>query len=284
MLNTENDRFIDKRMILAGHTYLGRSVGGEETCHQFPSLKLAFDIGYAPLSATSIPTLWISHGHDDHCGGLARHAIRRHGRKLDVPIYYVPSEYIEDVRDMIQVRDNLSRGYTSHELRSIKEGDEIELAPDYTMKAFRAFHRIPCLGYALWRSRKKLKSEFQGKSQAEIVAAKRSGIEVQETISLPEVVFCGDTRIEVVETYDFVRTAKVLILECTMLDVEDSSVDKTRKAGHIHLDEIIERADLFQNQTLMLTHFSARYSSRDVQRILNTRLPVSLKERVVALL
>ena len=51
-----------------------------------------------------------------------------------------------------------------------------------------------------------------------------------------------------------------MILECTFLD-DRVSVAECRAKGHVHLDEIVERADLFENEAILLTHFSARYSA-----------------------
>lgn len=289
MMTYETDRFNDVDLSVGSYAYRGRSVGGEETCHQMPGLPglvgkgICLDIGYAPLSATSVGTVFVTHGHDDHVGGLARHAIRRHGRSLDEPRYFVPSEYADDVRKMIDLRDQVSRGRTSYKLDAIREGDEITLNAEYRVRAFRAFHRIPCLGYAVWRQRKRLRPEWVGRAGADIAAAKRAGEDIEIRVDMPEVVYCGDTKIEVVEQYEFVRKARVLLLECTMLD-DRVTVADTRRAGHVHLDEIIERADLFENEVLMLTHFSARYSASEAWKILDERLPDKLKARVVPLL
>jgi ribonuclease Z len=75
----------------------------------------------------------------------------------------------------------------------------------------------------------------------------------------------------------------VLILEATFLD-DLVSVRRARETGHVHLDELIERADLLQNEAIVLTHFSMRYSPAEVREILARRLPASLRDRVIPLL
>jgi ribonuclease Z len=62
------------------------------------------------------------------------------------------------------------------------------------------------------------------------------------------------------------------------------SVEKARSKGHVHLDEIAERADLFENEALLFTHFSSRYQPYQIERALDRRLPPHLRERVHALL
>ena len=61
-------------------------------------------------------------------------------------------------------------------------------------------------------------------------------------------------------------------------------VAKARGSGHIHLDELIERADLLQNEAILLTHFSARYSDQQIVAALDRRMPKHLRERVTPLL
>lgn len=53
-------------LCVEGYQVEGISIGGQETCIIFPTLKLAFDIGRCPQRAISQDFLFISHGHMDH--------------------------------------------------------------------------------------------------------------------------------------------------------------------------------------------------------------------------
>jgi ribonuclease Z len=86
-----------------------------------------------------------------------------------------------------------------------------------------------------------------------------------------------------VEREAVVREARVLVLECSFLD-ERVSPASARAMGHVHLDDVIERAELFRNEAILLTHLSARYRTEEVLEILGRRLPASLKDRVVPFL
>jgi ribonuclease Z len=141
---------------------------------------------------------------------------------------------------------------------------------------------VPCQGYALTQRRKKLRPELAGLPGAEIHRRRLAGEEVTEELETVEVAFTGDSLIEVVDREPLVRTAKLLIIEVTFLD-ERVSVESARSKGHIHLDEIVARADLFENEALLFTHFSARYDAADIARILDARLPPGLRERVTPL-
>ena len=66
----------------------------------------------------------------------------------------------------------------------------------------------------------------------------------------------------------------------------DERVDRAQaeESGHAHLDEWIERAELFENEVIAFGHFSSRYSAKQVREILERRLPANLRERVHPLL
>jgi ribonuclease Z len=57
-----------------------------------------------------------------------------------------------------------------------------------------------------------------------------------------------------------------------------------REYGHSHLDELIAHADAFQNEAILLIHFSARYRRADIVDALARKLPPSLQGRVTPLL
>jgi len=59
------------------------------------------------------------------------------------------------------------------------------------------------------------------------------------------------------------------------------SIETARAGCHIHLDEILERADRFQNQHLVLMHLSQLYRPEEVPRILDARVPAELRARIV---
>ena len=73
--------------------------------------------------------------------------------------------------------------------------------------------------------------------------------------------------------------SRILITEMTFFRPEHRK-EKIHKFGHMHLDDIIERADRFQNELIILAHFSTRYHERQVENAVGQRLPSVLKERV----
>ncbi|MCZ6599164.1 MAG: MBL fold metallo-hydrolase [Planctomycetota bacterium] len=269
---------------LAGIRIEGISIGGIETCLYLPGLKLAFDIGRCPAEVVKSPTILFTHAHVDHMGGVVNHAATRALRHMPPPTYVVPHEDVEAFRDLFDVWRRLDRSDLEHHLVPLGPGEEHELGNDLVARPFHSPHRAPCQGYGLWRRRRKLKPEYRDLPGDEIRRLRvDENLEVTETLETPEVAFTGDAKIEVVEREAVVRTARVLIMEVTFVD-DRVSIEQARAKGHIHLDEVAQRADLFENEALLLTHFSSRYKPDEILQALDRKLPSSLRERVTPLL
>ena len=58
----------------------------------------------------------------------------------------------------------------------------------------------------------------------------------------------------------------MLLLECSFLFPEDR--DRAREYAHIHLDDILARVERFENEAVVLTHFSQRYSPEEIREAL----------------
>jgi len=272
-----------ERIQVGGVELRALSVGGLETCHWIPRWKVAFDIGRCPLEVVDCRTLLFTHAHMDHLGGIAYHTATRALRRQPAPRYVVPPHCAADLERLFDAWRALDRSDMPHELVPLAPGEEIRLANGLLARPFAAPHSAPCQGYGLWSQKEKLKPEYAGLDGRELARLRREGVALGTRVETPELVFTGDTLIEVVEREEVVRRARVLVMECTFID-ERVGVRDARSKGHIHLDEIAERAELFQNEAILLTHFSARFRPGEILRALDERLPPSLRARVTPLL
>lgn len=261
----------------------GLSVGGVETCIDLPRQKLVFDIGRCPREALARPTVLFTHAHMDHMGGVAYHAATRALQRMAPPTYVVPRENAEAFAELFAVWRRLDRSELAHTLVPLAPGEEWPLTNGWIARPFRAPHRVPCQGYALYSRRRKLRPELAGLPQEAVRERALAGESPTVEVETLEVAFSGDTRIELLEREPQVCRARLLILETTFLD-ERVSVEECRDKGHVHLDELAERAHLLHNEAVLLTHFSARYTPDEVRRRIAERLPATLASRVHALL
>lgn len=270
-------------MKLAGIDVRAVSIGGVETCIDLPAHKIAFDVGRAPDFAVAREVVAFTHAHVDHLGGVAWHCATCALHRLPPPTYLVGHENAQALADLFAVWRRLDRSTLAHTLVALGPGEDWRHPRGYLVRPFRSVHRAPCQGYAIVARRKKLDPRFAGASHEEIAAARARGEDVAIPQDVVEVAFPGDTTIAVVEREELVRTARLLVLECTFVD-DEVTPEESRAMGHVHLDDIAERADLFANEAILLTHFSPRYSPARIEAMLARKLPPHLLVRVTPLL
>jgi ribonuclease Z len=262
------------------YTVRGVSVGGVYTALNVPELDVAFDVGLAPRSFAGVKTLMLSHGHVDHAGALPTllgiRALHGHPTPLRV---VMPAEIVDDVQATLTAMTALQRYPLAIHAIGLNHGDEVALRPDLLVRAFRTFHPVPSLGYQLVRRVKKLKPEHRGMAGPEIANRRAAGEDLFDTFDHLELAYATDTLIQVVDHSPEVLASSVLIMECTFLD-ERKAIADARAGCHIHLDEVIERAEKFANQHVVLMHFSQLYRPDEIAGILDRRLPPELRKRV----
>lgn len=268
---------------LAGLTVRATSIAGMETCIEVPTWRLCFDIGRGPGTAVRYRRVFFTHGHVDHTGGIAHHCGTRAMRKQPPPEYVIDHEHADGLEAVLQGFRQLDRSDLPCTIRAVGPGDVVALSKKRRVRAFRAYHRVPVLGYALEEDRHVLHPDLVGLPGTAIAEARADGREVRQVQTETALVFCGDTTIEVVEREAVVREARRLVLEVTFLD-DQVSPERARETGHVHLDDVAERADLFENEAILFTHFSHRYSAGQIVDLLDRRLPARLRSRVTPLL
>lgn len=268
-----------KSLTHAGLTVEGYSRAAVQSYWRVPELKLGFDMGGSPWSFMGTQTFFISHAHLDHMCALPAYVARRRMMKMEPPTLYVPEETVEPVERMLRAWQRLDRGRMRCELIGVKPGDEFDLSREHVLTVFNTKHTVPARGCIVWDRRRKLRAEYQQLSGEEIRDLRYSGVEVSAEVRVPLVCYCGDTAPAGLDADPAVYEAKILITEMTFFRPEHRK-EKIHKFGHTHLDDIIDRADRFQNELIILAHFSTRYQESQVRRAVERRLPKELRDRV----
>jgi ribonuclease Z len=274
---------VDMDYNLAGIPVRGHSVGGFETWIHLPAMGVSFDIGRASDASLACDTILFTHSHIDHLGGIATHAAARALRGMRPPTYVLPPHVIPHVEALLDAWRSLDGGDLPCNLVPIGVGGQFEIKNRYFARPFPAIHRGKAQGYVISEFRDKLLAKYRGLPGQEIKRLREQGDTIYDRTETPLVAFTGDSCIDVIDREEGLRRARLLILEVTFID-DRVSVDSAREKGHVHLDEVIERADLFENQAILMTHFSSRYNAARIREVLAERLPESLKSRVTPLL
>ena len=263
----------------AGLTIEGYSRAAVQSYWRIPELKIGFDLGAQPWDFMGTPTWLLTHTHLDHIAALPVYVARRRMMRMEPPRIYLPAVAVEDVRKLLLVMQRLDRGRQLCELVGVEPGGEIELSRDHVISVFATTHTIPSVGYLVWERRNKLKEEYHGLPGERIRDLRLSGTEVTREVRTPLLAYTGDTNPAGLDAYPPVFQAKVLITELSFIRASHRR-DKIHKFGHMHLDDFLERADRFQNELIICAHLSTRYHPQEVRRVVEARLPPSLRERV----
>jgi ribonuclease Z len=260
-------------------TIEGYSRAAVQSYWRIPELRIGFDLGAQPWDFMGTSVWAITHGHLDHIAALPVYIARRRMMKMEPPQIYLPAEIVSGVELLLRSFSRLDRGRLPCELIAVSPGDEIELSRELVMTVHRTTHSVPSVGYLIWERRNKLKPEYQGLTGPEIRDLRLSGTAVSAEMRMPLVAYTGDTSPGGLDNNpDFLR-AQVLITEMTFVAPKHRR-EKIHKHGHMHLDDFVARQELFQNELVIVGHFSVRYNAKQVMRAVEKKLPGLLNDRL----
>lgn len=260
-------------------TIEGYSRAAVQTYWRIPELKVGFDLGGQPWSFMTTPTFFVSHAHLDHIAALPVYVARRRMMKMEPPTIYLPADSVDAVHALLRAFQRLDRGRMPVNLVALEPNTEVELSRELVVSVFPTQHTIPSLGFLVWERRKKLKPEFAELAGDQIRDLRLSGVEVTGEVRVPKVAYMGDTSPGGVDGFPDVYKAEILIIEMTFV-APNERPERIHKYGHMHLDDILARADRFQNEVIVASHFSTRLPGDVIQRIVERKLPESLRSRL----
>lgn len=261
------------------YTIRGVSIAGVHTSLLVRELGCLFDAGIALRSLAGAENIFLSHGHADHSGALVALLGIRGLMRMRPPRVYLPAEIAEPVQAALDIFARVQRYEFKLTLVPMRPGDERSLRPDLSVRAFRTQHTGPSLGYQFFTRVPKLKPEFRDLPGREIGARRRRGDPLFDFEERHLLAYATDTLLDVLEATPTLATTRVLILECSFLDGR-KDIAASRAGGHVHLDELLQKAAYFENEALVLMHFSQMYSPAEVHGILEQRCPPELWKRV----
>jgi ribonuclease Z len=252
-------------------TLIGRSRAGDGTGFAIPELKWMFDVG-ARVQTWKPGIIFLTHTHADHV-----HYLTHVGDESNPPTVYLPEEaapfvqaYLVAYRQMTDCKVTMMTMTTEEEenegrgscvLRPTKPGEDIVIqqgGSDYVVRTVAMDHRVPCLGYSIFKKIRRLKEEYIGMPGAEIGRLRRQGVEVT-VVSHEEPLLCfmGDTTAVALERHpELLRQHR--FIECSFID--DASRDNAVTTKHMHWEDLRPHVEAHPDTMFLLTHFSLKYS------------------------
>lgn len=263
----------------AGLTIEGYSRAAVQSYWCVHELKLGFDLGAHPWDLMGIPNWLISHGHLDHIAALPLYIARRRLMKMEPPRLLMPAVAVDPVKQMLRAFTALDRGKFPCRIVAMQPGQRYELSRELVVEALPMAHRIPALGYVVFDRRKKLRPELAGLTESEIRDRRLAGEEVTYEVYKPLIGYTGDTSPAGLDNNPVLYECRILITEMTFLSSEHR-LDFVHRNGHMHLDDFVARQERFQNELIIASHVSTRYSRPQAERLLERKLPDRLGGRL----
>ena len=257
---------------------IGRTISGVETLIAIPQWSLAFDTGRSPDFAFSMNTVALSHWHLDHSGGLASILGLRCLHTHPPLQIIVPYEKFDESESFLSHLKSISQTEIQYILKTADT--PVHIKNDFFIRALPSFHCTPATGYLVSHHKHRLKNEFQGRTEAEIIKAKRQGLSVEEKVVEPLLAYSGDSKWEFFET-EAVK-ARHLIMECSFFS-DKSDYEKVRRFGHTHILDWQDHAEKIESETVIMIHTSLRYNREDIETACRKYLPKTLLDRLIIL-
>ncbi len=255
-------------------TIEGRSRAGHETWFRIRDLGVMLDLGRGADAAIGISNIFITHAHLDHAAGIAFYAGQRQLHRMTGGRVWVPAEAADGFREILRAWERLTNTrFDDVEILGISAGDVIRIGRTLEVRAHAATHRVAANAYEIVEVRHHLKEE--GLTQEEI---RRRRAEVIEEYRVPLLFYTGDTDRGILETCDALYRAEVLMIECSF--VFDGHRERAATYRHIHFDDIADFAERFENELVVLTHFSRRYGRAEIRDEIARRCPAVLRDRL----
>lgn len=251
---------------LGGIRLLGFSLAGEESVVAAPELNVCFDVGRAPREIISVDHVLLTHGHMDHAAGLAYYFSQRNFIGTAPGTALVPAALDRPIRELMRVWGDIEGHVSPANIVPMNPGEQFEIRRGLVARTFALSHGVPALGFTIIDVRLKLKPELADKTGPELVELKKQGVEIQYTLEVPLVTYCGDTAEGPFLELDMVRKARVLILECTFFDPDH--IRRAKAGKHMHARDLARILPRLDNEFVLLTHVTRRTALRHARQTL----------------
>jgi ribonuclease Z len=252
-------------------TITGFSTALFSTWYFIEELNLLFDCGDGLMAgllqkSRKIDHVFISHADRDHLSGLLQ--FNQLNAREGFPIIHYPKDCgsFGALESFTQKFDPHAKGTL---WQPVIDKEIIWIKKDIYVQAIRNNHvattpdKHKSLGYKVVQVKSKLKHQYSQLKPLEIKALieHQSKEATHETVESILIAYSGDTPCE---NFEHWNNAKVLIHEATFIDYIIDSNTKVNRNKHSKLEDVIRSASEIKLGSLILGHFSSRYSDSEI--------------------
>jgi ribonuclease Z len=173
---------------------------------------------------------------------------------------------------------------TGTQWQPIDNGEKVYMKDKLYVQAVRNNHVqaqpeiIKSLGYRITEVKSKLKPEYLTLSQEELkrLVNERGKEALTASVETTLLTYTGDTPVDEPEKWN---NTKILIHESTFLDAQEEESSNSKRNLHSKLQDVLYMAANLNIETLILGHFSSRYSHEEIDENIK-RLCKELKIKI----
>lgn len=235
-------------------------------------LGLLFDCGDGVCAgllqkARKVKHVFISHADRDHLTGLTQ--FQQLNGRPGLHIHYpADAGSFPALAEFLARFDPHVTGTNWHPL-SVEE--EVQIRSDLVVRAIENSHvqtnrgQLKSVSFAVESVSRRLKTEFQGLPGRRIAELRKQlgSDAMTDDARTVELIYSGDTPVETDGRY---QNANVLIHEATFLTAAEIEPDNPHRNKHSSLDTVMEMVADSNIGTLVLGHFSSRYSREQIDQ------------------
>lgn len=208
--------------------------------------------------------VFVSHAHADHCGGLFAHARSRFAAQHAAK-YLVPKSAMEQMLVAKKAFEEMDGHELKMEFVEVEPGVRINIGKGLIVECVPTEHRVPSVGYLIYRSEKHVKPEYASLSAEEKAELGRAGVKLSEATEVLEISYSGDTTAQGLDPRIF--QAQLAIVECTFITEREAHLaQQTQHVLLSELEQVVAGSNANPDCQLLLMHFSARYSASQITR------------------
>ncbi|NQZ35077.1 MAG: RNAse Z [Crocinitomicaceae bacterium] len=232
-------------------------------------LGVLFDAGDGVTSgllqkSRKIKYVFISHADRDHLTGLIQ--LNQLNAREGFPKIYYPADCgTFPAMKAFQLKfDPHTKGAEWHEL---VDKNRIEIRKDLYVECIRNEHVQAApgvsksLSFKIFQTKQKLKSEYLNSKNIKGLIDEKGRENIMETIHTNIFSYSGDTP---VDNYEKWNNSQILMHESTFLEDSEDNIIESKGNKHSKLNEVLLMASKTNIQTLILNHFSSRYSKEEI--------------------
>lgn len=220
-----------------------------------------------------VRTIAVSHADRDHLNGLPQF-LQINSRERGLPVVLYPRDC-----GSFPALEAFLKEFDRREEHGVSRNQWLPVVPGDSHPLGKAKARVlpvasrhidtepglvKSLSYLVVNEHNRLRPEYAGLSEAEIVTARHTmgDAAVMETVSETLLAYSADTPIEPADRW---QRPKILIHESTFLHVADA-MSRAQEMRHSALDQVLPMAADLPLEALILSHFSTRYGAGEIRR------------------